>query len=207
MPGDSGVLVVTRVRSATTKGTRDRGCIAPRDCEVAFVIGAGTRNACPGCCATPTPSARSRASSTRYVLRRGALLIRVHCALRIALGPGSAVHREERCTASGTRNDASTTTVFGCLKIGATVAAHLIPIVRRLNKPAIPGRTDQDLVDADPWRHAGDEGDGAAEVFRLQHSGLFFFRWHHRPQFQDRGCDLARRQAARPQAVDAFIHV
>src|SRR5713101_9800328 len=125
MPGDSGVLVVTRVRSATTKGTRDRGCnghpafptpsfgreinaqlgrIAPRDCEVAFVIGAGTRNACPGCCATPTPSARSRASSTRYVLRRGALLIRVHCALRIALGPGSAVHREERCTASGKRD-------------------------------------------------------------------------------------------------------
>src|ERR1700730_1002847 len=26
MPGDSGVLVVTRVRSTTTKGTRDRGC-------------------------------------------------------------------------------------------------------------------------------------------------------------------------------------
>src|ERR1700676_253599 len=32
------------------------------------------RNACPGCCAAP--SARSRASSTRYGLRRGALLIR-----------------------------------------------------------------------------------------------------------------------------------
>src|SRR6266852_7717083 len=27
MPGDSGVLVVTRVRSTTTKCTRDRGCI------------------------------------------------------------------------------------------------------------------------------------------------------------------------------------
>src|SRR6266849_8118928 len=26
MPGDSGVLVVTRVRSTTTKCTRDRGC-------------------------------------------------------------------------------------------------------------------------------------------------------------------------------------
>src|SRR5229473_410814 len=57
MPGDSGVLVVTRVRSTTTKCTRDRGCsghpafptpflgrkinaqlgrIAPRDREVAF---------------------------------------------------------------------------------------------------------------------------------------------------------------------------
>src|SRR5712692_844352 len=61
MPGDSGVLVVTRVRSTNTKCTRDRGCsghpafptpstgreihaqlgrIAPRDRECAFAIGA-----------------------------------------------------------------------------------------------------------------------------------------------------------------------
>src|SRR5713101_2700237 len=70
--GRSGVLVVTRVRSTNTKCTRDRGCsghpafptpslgrkinarlgrIAPRGREVAFVVGAGTRNACPGCSA------------------------------------------------------------------------------------------------------------------------------------------------------------
>ena len=30
---------------------------------------------------------------------------------------------------------------------------------------------------------------------------------HHRPQFQDRGCDLAGRQAAGAQTVDAFVHV
>ena len=46
------------------------------------------RNACPGCCAA----------------RSGALLIRGPLCTRIALGPGSAVHREERCTASGTRD-------------------------------------------------------------------------------------------------------
>jgi hypothetical protein len=64
MPGDSGVLVVTRVRSTTTKCTRGRGCsghpafptpsrgreinanlgrIAPRDREVAFVVRAVIR--------------------------------------------------------------------------------------------------------------------------------------------------------------------
>src|ERR1700732_908808 len=61
MPGDSGVLVVARVRSTTTKCTRDRGCnghpafptpsfgrkvlaqlgrIAPRDCGLVSEIGA-----------------------------------------------------------------------------------------------------------------------------------------------------------------------
>src|SRR5229473_6411312 len=38
------------------------------------------------------------------------------------------------------------------VKIETTVAPHLIPIVRRLHKTPVPGRTDQDLVDADPWR-------------------------------------------------------
>src|SRR5882757_10207817 len=40
----------------------------------------------------------------------------------------------------------------------------LIPIMRRLNKTAVVGRADQDLVHADPRRHAGDEGDGAAAI-------------------------------------------
>ena len=53
---------------------------------------------CPGCCAAP--SARSRASSTRYVLRRGALLIRGPSR---AMAPGSAEQREGCCTACGTR--------------------------------------------------------------------------------------------------------
>src|SRR6266851_7563396 len=83
----------------------------------------------------------------------------------------------------------------------------LIPTVRRLHETSVPGRADQDLVHADPRRHAGDEGDGAADIFRLQHPGLLFFRRHHRPQLQDRGCDLAGRQATCPQTVDAFIHV
>src|SRR5258708_10766997 len=44
---------------------------------------------------------------------------------------------------------------------------ELIAAVRRLHKTSVPGRADQDLVHADPRRHAGDEGDGAAEIFRL----------------------------------------
>jgi hypothetical protein len=54
----------------------------------------------PGCCAAP--SARLRASSTCYDLRRDALLIRGPLA-SVEIGPGSAEQREERCTASGTR--------------------------------------------------------------------------------------------------------
>src|SRR6476646_1808153 len=72
--------------------------------------------------------------------------------------------------------------------------AWLIPAMRRLHESPVPGRADEDLVDADPWRHAGDEGDGTAAIFRLQHPGLFGFRGHDRPQFQDRGCHLAGRQ-------------
>src|ERR1700678_350370 len=71
----------------------------------------------------------------------------------------------------------------------------LIPAGGGLQKAPVPGRADQDLVDADPRRHAGDEGDGAAEIFGLQHFGLLLFRRNHRPQFQDRRRDLAGRQA------------
>src|SRR5258708_33806837 len=53
-----------------------------------------------------------------------------------------------------------------------------IPIVRRLNKAPVMRRADQDLVHADPRRHAGDEGNGAAAIFRLQHLGLLGFRRH-----------------------------
>src|SRR5450755_1661024 len=77
MPGDSGVLVVTRVRSTTTKCTRGRGCsghpafptpsdgrkinarlgrIAPRDREVMFGIGADT--VIPGRCEASNPESR-----------------------------------------------------------------------------------------------------------------------------------------------------
>src|SRR5713226_9004678 len=71
MPGDSGVLVYscafyqckarTRLRVQRAPGVphalfgrkinANLGCFVLRDRETAFVVGAGTRNACPGCCA------------------------------------------------------------------------------------------------------------------------------------------------------------
>src|SRR5260221_2131217 len=86
-------------------------------------------------------------------------------------------------------------------------AFSLIATMRRLNESPVPGRADQDLIDADPWRHAGDEGDGAAEVFGLQHARLLLFARHHRPQLQDRRRHLAWRKTTRAQTVDAFVHV
>jgi hypothetical protein len=81
MPGDSGVLVVTRVRSTNTKCTRGRGCnghpafptpskgrkinarlgrIAPRDREVMFGIGADI--VIPGRCEASNPESRDSGS-------------------------------------------------------------------------------------------------------------------------------------------------
>ena len=57
------------------------------------------------------------------------------------------------------------------LPIGVAFAS-LIPAPRRLDEAAIMRRADQDLVHAYPCRHAGDEGDGAAAIFRLQHFRL-----------------------------------
>src|SRR5260221_13865067 len=57
-----------------------------------------------------------------------------------------------------------------------------IPVVRRLNEPAIMRRADQNLVHADARGHAGDEGDGTAAILGLQHLGLLVFRRHHRAQ-------------------------
>ncbi len=71
MSGDSGVLVYscafyqckarTRLRVQRAPGVphalfgrkinANLGCFVLRDRETAFVVGAGTRNACPGCCA------------------------------------------------------------------------------------------------------------------------------------------------------------
>src|SRR5258708_39887691 len=60
----------------------------------------------------------------------------VHCALRAALGPGSAVHREVRCTASGTRD--------ALLHTLSAVAAsqRFVPVVqgRRARSPPGPPR-------------------------------------------------------------------
>jgi hypothetical protein len=47
------------------------------------------------------PDAAQRAALRGVVRCRSG----VHFALRVALGPGSAEQREERCTASGTRED------------------------------------------------------------------------------------------------------
>ena len=66
-------------------------------------------------------------------------------------------------------------TCLWLFEIETMVATQLIPIVRRRYKTPVPCRADQDFVDANPRRHAGDEGDGAAEIFGLQHPGLLFF--------------------------------
>src|SRR5438270_8146546 len=89
----------------------------------------------------------------------------------------------------------------------ASLRSQLIPAQRRLDEAAIMRWADQELVDADSRRHACDEGDGAAEVFGLQHPRLFFLARHHRAQLQDGSSHLARHQAAGAQAVDAFVHV
>src|SRR6516164_11580019 len=68
----------------------------------------------------------------------------------------------------------------------AGTTADLIPASRGLDKTSVPGRADQDLVDADARRQARDEGDGAAEILRLQHFRQFLRGRRHRARLQDR---------------------
>src|SRR5437867_5661418 len=83
-----------------------------------------------------------------------------------------------KCISWGRRRmDSSPPRASGLLGLGrpvtpATERSRLSPIMRRLDKPAIMRRADQYLVHAHTRRHAGDEGDGAAAIFRLQHFGL-----------------------------------
>src|SRR6266478_383225 len=81
---------------------------------------------CPGCCAAP--SARSRASSTRYGSRRGALLI-PGPAEREAWVPALRRSAKRRCTASGTRDPSRLEETGGRLLRGALLGhGHLQPL-------------------------------------------------------------------------------
>src|SRR5205823_6000443 len=74
IPGARGCTPQTcsfRVLSGVSAGQQRRRRAGVAEEESGLICDAGS---CPGCCAAP--SARSRASSTRYVLRRSALLIR-----------------------------------------------------------------------------------------------------------------------------------
>jgi len=97
MPGDPGATVVTNAR-AYYHYTRGCGCNG----HPAFP-------APPWGSATPSLGRRISAQLGRFALREceavfpGCCWSGVHAQGGLPMGPGSAVHREKRCTASGTR--------------------------------------------------------------------------------------------------------
>jgi hypothetical protein len=126
------------------------------------------------CFAEPGPY-RTPASVTAPAQQRTATQV-----LRAALRPGHAgVFARSSCD-EAIQSESGALDCFASLAMTAALPCRrLIPAMRRLDESPIPRRADQYLVHADPRRHAGDEGDGAAEVFGLQHPRLFFFARHH----------------------------
>jgi hypothetical protein len=94
----------------------------------------------PGCCAAP--SARLRASSTRYDLRRVALPGSIVWPGVCSCRSGSAEQREGRCTASGTRETVSPT--WGDLPVGRFVDRRVESLLQKyfcFHPPQIISRT------------------------------------------------------------------
>src|SRR4051812_41264833 len=76
---------------------------------------------------------------------------------------------------------------------GSSMAVSVSPPheVLPTQEHAVPGRADQDLVEADVGRCFGDEADGAAEIFRRQHAGHLLLARRGRAVAQDGSRDLA----------------
>src|SRR5712664_3792472 len=74
------------------------------------------------------------------------------------------------------------------------------------NQP-VPGRTDDDLVDADVRRGFGNEAHHPAQIFHLEHARLVLGRRRLRPRFLQRRHRLARMDGAAADPVHAFLDV
>src|SRR5258706_1747495 len=71
----------------------------------------------------------------------------------------------------------------------------------------VPGRSDDDLVDADVRRGFGDEAHHPAQIFHPEHLRLIFGRRRLGPRFLQRGHRFARMDGAAADPVHAFLDV
>src|SRR6266404_2545226 len=76
-----------------------------------------------------------------------------------------------------------------------------------LLKDPVPGRTDQDLVDAYMGRHVRNKGNRAAQVVRLKHFCHDLFARRHGPLLHDVGRDLTRAYHGRSNSVLILLDI
>src|SRR5260221_11566409 len=89
-----------------------------------------------------------------------------------------------------------------------TIASDLhMALLERRDIATVPGRADEDLVEADMLRQGQDVADGIAEVLRLQHARAVFSAHRHRTLVEDRRRDLGGADDRGADAVHAFLAV
>src|SRR5258708_8925878 len=89
-----------------------------------------------------------------------------------------------------------------------TIASDLhMALLERRDIAAVPGRADEDLVEADMLRQGRDVADEIAEVLRLQHARAVFRAHRHRTLVEDRRRDLGGADDRGADAVHAFLAV
>src|SRR3954470_9010079 len=70
-----------------------------------------------------------------------------------------------------------------------------------------PGGTDQNLLNGRAVRKCGYEPDAGRDVLGLHHTGPCFGRRRSRPLVEQRGVDIAGKNAARANAVRPFLGI
>src|SRR5436190_229357 len=92
--------------------------------------------------------------------------------------------------------------------IVAIKKSHLeLGLLERCDIAAVPGRADQDLVEADMLRQGRDVADEIAEVLRLQHARALPGAYRHRALVKDRRRHLGGANDRGADAVHALLAV
>src|SRR5438132_8046533 len=80
-------------------------------------------------------------------------------------------------------------------------------LLERCDIAAVPGRADEDLVEADMLRQGRDVADEIAEILRLQHARALLGAYRHRALIENRRRHLGGTDDGGADAVDAFLAV
>src|SRR5260221_9366047 len=87
-----------------------------------------------------------------------------------------------------------------------TIASDLhMALLERRDIAAVPGRADEDFVEADMLRQGRDVADEIAEILRLQHARALLGAHRHRALVEDRRRDLGGANDRGADALHAFL--
>src|SRR4051812_47479775 len=122
-----------------------------------------------------------------------------------AVTPAAAAPSGIGSTATTTLSFGERRTVRGVLMRGPSGAAR--PDAGGMRVAAVPGRRDDDLVDANRRRLLGNIHDQVRHILRLDHLRALLGRYGLRAQVQNRRRDLGGAQHRRADAVLKLLHI